>query len=259
MKKVAEIHLLPAFKNGNLAEALTPLAHFALETLRIDDSALRAFAREEQVRSHLDRLLRDPSSPVVGSVIAEMSRVGIVVESDEIVSLLRKGTDTPTQPVTPVTRPVPQETITGSAKYVFPAGSEEGLSGLDHLQAWLKAGFWGVRSSTPHRTRLKAGDSSCFYATGVGIVAAAPIVGAADQLVTPTEWPGPGSFHSNVYKVPLGSVRWLEKPIQITPELRQRLDGFAGRDLSRPWAWFIQSTNRLSDHDYALLTDQEPL
>ena len=46
----------------------------------------------------------------------------------------------------------------------------------------------------------------------------------------------------------LGTARKIDLPV------REKLDAFKGRDLSRPWSWFIQSTGRLSAHDFEVLT-----
>ncbi len=40
----------------------------------------------------------------------------------------------------------------------------------------------------------------------------------------------------------------------LNESLQDQLDAFRGKVLSTPWAWFIQMTNRLSEHDFHLLT-----
>jgi len=256
LKKVAELDLGSAHREARLAEALVPLAHFALNVLGVDDSALRAYVHEERVRRLLAQLLGSASSSVVQAIAAEMTNAGIEVDPQEIVGLLKRGTESPTREVLPTfTSPVP--TLVGQGFYVFPVGPDAGYPGIDHLKAWLAAGFWGVRVSTPHRQRLKQGDRCCFYATKLGIVAHGEMAGQASVKVSSGEWPGPGPHRDNVYKVPLKEIVWLSAPKEITPELRAQLDAFKGKDPSRPWAWFIQTTNRLSDHDFKELV-QDP-
>jgi hypothetical protein len=263
LKKVAEFDLRAAYLNGSLAEALIPLSHFARQTLEIDDSALRAYVFEERVRTYLDSALRDPDSSLVRAMVSDMTAAGIVVSPEDVINLVRRGTMGPTSPVPVQVSPPPPTAIaepnasypTSSepAFYLFPAGEDSGYPGLDHLKLWLSKGFWGVRPSTPHRSRLKAGDRCCFYATGVGVVATATLIGPATVPVSVEEWPGPGPHSGNSFKVPLTEIHWLQSPQPITQELREQLDAFAGKDLSRPWSWFVQSTGRLSKHDFTTL------
>jgi hypothetical protein len=255
-KRIADIDLGAASKTQSLAEALVPLSHFALDTLRPDDSALRAWAHEERARLHLDRLLNDPASSVVAAVAAEMAKVGIELELDDVVTMLRRGTTRPTEPVRPPGPGSGQTPDESAAYYIFPAGAYAGFASLDHLRPWLDHDFWGVRQSTAHRARLKAGDQCCFYATKVGVVARAMIRGPATQQVGQLEWPGPNEFSQNVYKVPLADICWIDTPVELDPKLRARLNAFQGKDPSRPWSWFVQSTCRVTEHDFQLLTSQ---
>ena len=256
-KRVSDINLEAAYRNEAPAEALEPLAHFARETLLLDDSDLRAWAHEERARKHLDELASNPASPVIAAVVTEMIKVGIDAEPDDIVALLRRGTSAPAQDEAP-RRPQPVSPPARASKgaashYVFPVADEEGFGAREHLEAWLLAGFWGVRQSTAHRTRIKAGDECCFYAKKVGMVARARVTGQAEEPVTPAERPGPDAPSENVFKIPLSNVQWLSAPVVIDSALRPQLDAFRDKDLSGPWGWFIQSTGRVTEHDFQLL------
>ncbi len=256
-KRVSDINLEAAYRNDTLAEALDPLSYFARETLLLDDSDLRAWAHEERARRHLDELVSNPASPVISAVVAEMTRVVIDTEPDDIVALLRQGTSPPVQdgpprPPQPVSPPAGASEGAAS-HYIFPVADEGGFSPREHLEAWLGAGFWGVRQSTAHRTRITAGDECCFYAKTVGVVARAHITGPATERVTRDEWPGSDAHSEDVFKVPLSDIQWLAAPAVIDSDLRPRLDAFRDKDLSRPWGWFIQSTGRVTEHDFQLL------
>ena len=117
----------------------------------------------------------------------------------------------------------------------------------------MQAGFWGVRESTAHRTRITAGDECCFYAKTVGVVARARITGPATERVSQDEWPGPDAHSEDVFKIPLSDVQWLGAPVVIDSELRPQLDAFRDKNLSRPWGWFVQSTGRVTEQDFQLL------
>ena len=258
-KRVVDLDLLGAFRDGHLAHALAPLANFARETLERDDQSLTAWAHEERARTHLDRLLTEADSLLITSAVSELARLGIDLEADDVVSLLKRGTATPTpepapsRPVPPVDKPpLASET---QQYFIFPAAPAGGFSAEDHLRRWLESGAWGLRGTTAHRKKIQQGDRACFYAKGLGVVAQASITGPADREVTPRDWPGPDEHSDNVFRVPLSAVHWLETPRKIDVSVREKLEAFAGRDLSRPWSWFIQSTNRVSPHDFDVLTE----
>jgi hypothetical protein len=48
-------------------------------------------------------------------------------------------------------------------------------------------------------------------------------------------------------------VLYLDTPIVITADLRSSLDAFRGRDPNNPWAWFVQATHKLTEHDFNVL------
>ena len=256
-KQITTIDLLGAYRSGRLAAAVGPLGHFALETLSVDDQPLREWAHEERARAKLDQLLSDPSSAVVAALVTEMSDGGVSVEPDDVIALIRRGTDESRRSqsiVEPSRSPPPDR---GRAAYLFPAGDQAGYSGVDHLKHWLNAGFWGVGASTGYRTRLKPGDPCCFYATKIGVVATARIAGLADAEVRRDEWPGPGEFSSGSMKVPLSHVEWLRTPLIVDKEMRATLDAFSGKDLTKQWSWFVQSTCGISEHDLRILTGRK--
>lgn len=262
-KRVAVIDLWVAHQGGVLGVAASALQYFSRSSLAAGDGDLQAWARGERARTHLDRLLSDPASSVVQSVLHEMKLLGIDLEPSEAVDLLRLGTlarpelvEVPAPPslsaavLTAVTPP-----HEGTGRFVvFPAGDDGGFKAIEHLKAWLSTDRWGVRASSANRKRLAAGDICCFYAQKVGVVARAVVAGPADTLVTPGDWPGPTPFSADVYRVPLTSIHWLPGPVVLDAALRAKLDAFKSKDATKPWGWLIQTTNNLSEHDFQLMT-----
>ncbi len=108
--------------------------------------------------------------------------------------------------------------------------------------------------STPNRKSMGERDHVCFYATSVGVVAWGRLASLPDELVTAEEWPEPTPMEGEVFKVPLEDVHWLERALTIDDDVRRRLDAFADKKQSPNWAWFVQTTRRLSEHDFLLLT-----
>lgn len=133
-----------------------------------------------------------------------------------------------------------------------------GMDSLDFTRRWLDAGRWGMRRSTPNRTNLKAGDLVCFYAKGHGVAALATVTGPATTILAEDEIPLPrGDDHDDVFGVPLTDVKWLETPVMIDTALRASLDAFVGKPITgKGWAWLVQTSRKVSAHDFAILTGQ---
>lgn len=99
--------------------------------------------------------------------------------------------------------------------------------------------------------RVMAGDWICFYAKANGIVAHA-------RILTKLE-------HQPLSKArTIGNYPWVmtledshlyqSSPVAIDLGLRSRLDAFKGYPPNQRWAWFVQSTHKVSRHDFELLT-----
>ena len=266
-KRVAKIDLAAAQRGGHVDEALHPLALFARDALATGDAELSAWSQRERARSHLDELLGNPTSSAVKAIATSMRRGGIRVSASDVVDLLRARSAAPAPvaspapspgiseepaaydppasasplPEAPPPRPTPNRRRrpavpdTGVNFYLFPASERDSFSGMDHLKAWLDAGMWGLWPSTPFRRAVKPGDQCCFYAVGEGVVATAEITAPADQEVPPESWPGPTAWSSSTYALPLRDIQWLHQSIQITRELRERLDAFKGKGPSARW------------------------
>ena len=104
---------------------------------------------------------------------------------------------------------------------------------------------------TPGRKRLRPGDWICFYATGKGVVAHGQIIAAPERKLHPkVRQPEryPWVFGLRATKL------YLEEPVVIDAATRARLDAFVGREPGRAWAWFVQSTKEITDHDFRVLT-----
>jgi len=155
--------------------------------------------------------------------------------------------------------PAPAKHEGGSPKYwIVPSGKQGGHSAEEHLRSWLDRGFWGFGPSTPGRKAMRPGDWACFYASVTHqILALGRIAGDLDHLVEAQEWPGPGPFHGEVYKVPLADVTWLDPAPVLDAELRAQLDAFRDKVPGAGWSWLVQSTRKVTAGDFMRLTGQE--
>jgi hypothetical protein len=101
------------------------------------------------------------------------------------------------------------------------------------------------------RLRVKAGDFICFYVGRRGVVAHAKVITTPEKRSnSPIRDP---EMYPWVFDLSNVAVYWKD-PIVINAKLRSSLDAFKNKDLGKSWAWFVQTTRRISKHDFAKLT-----
>ncbi len=110
---------------------------------------------------------------------------------------------------------------------------------------------YGFGDKTPGRKRLKPGDWICFYAGPKGVIAHARVASLPEKkrhpaITYPDKFPW-------VFELS-DSQLYLDNPVLIDPALRSQLNAFRDRDPNGPWAWFVQATHKLDQHDFELLT-----
>ena len=113
-----------------------------------------------------------------------------------------------------------------------------------------KEKIYAIGERTPGRRLMKPGDKICFYATARGVMAHAEIVSH------PENKPNPAVRHPEDFPwtFRLSDVHlYVDNPVVVDAALRQTLDAFRGRDISKAWAWFVQATHKLTSHDFSLL------
>jgi predicted type IV restriction endonuclease len=228
-------------------------------------SGIRTWMEHQQLDKAMRSLVLDPTSGVVKYIRRAISERNVQVSSEAVAQWFRTQLTAPVTPLLPTRsvkeprRPTfdvaPATTPHDTVYWIVPAADRKdlGMTAGDVIRAWLGQGMWGMFESTPGRKRFKAGDMICFYAKKTGVIAAAEIVGAADQPLRPSESPTVDKDGRPFYRVPLRSIRWMGQPVEVDEGLRRQLDAFQGRPPSAPWGWFIQSTNKLSPHDFELL------
>jgi len=189
--------------------------------------------------SHEDVLaVLRPSTPVVDPVVSIMTRVvGQRAQSAEA-------------------EPVLVEEAAGAARYMItPVKSDEDHSAEEVVRNLVgKEHIYAFGERTPGRRELKSGDWVCFYATTVGVV------GHARVASTPTRRPHPSLRHPERYPwvFELTDVEvYAETPVVVDAQLRSRLEIFRDRNPDKHWAWFVQATRWVTEHDFRILTARE--
>ena len=160
------------------------------------------------------------------------------------------------QPLVEIPPPTEEIAPPEQASYwLTPVKGEEEQTAEEVIQTLVgKERIYAFGERTPGRKHLKPGDWICFYATGKGVVAHARVTS------TPEHKPHPKIRHPERYPwaFRVDDVHlYPDKPVVINAALRSNLDAFQGRDPNKSWAWFVQATRRISEHDFQILTRQQ--
>lgn len=136
--------------------------------------------------------------------------------------------------------------------WLTPVKDHETETAIDCVKNLVgKHGMYAFGERTPGRTHIKEGDWICFYAAGDGVIAHAKVASAVEKkpdqrVISPEEYPY--TFQVREQKL------YADKPVVVDATVRQQLDAFRGRDPDRPWAWFVQATRKVTEHDFRVLT-----
>jgi hypothetical protein len=209
-------------------------------------------------------LLR-PAGVFVGDTVQLLAR--IAAKSTETPSTASAGIPEITA-VRPVIAPVVTNTppptkkshaAPAPAKRMYlmtPVSDDPQVTAKDTIHGLLSSGWYVFGDRTAGRKQLKPGDRLCFYESGFGVVAEAEVASAPEQKPPPIK-----DNVKNLDKFPwsfrIKTPRFFfDKPVVIDADLRAKLEAFVGRDPAQPWAWFVQGTHPVSEHDFLVLTGQ---
>jgi len=179
---------------------------------------------------------------------------------DPIVDLItRLRAPAPTEILEEEKRPkeeVPPVEPEGEISYwLTPVKSDEYATAEETVKTLVsEERIYAFGERTPGRKHLKPGDWICFYATGKGVIAHAQVMSRPERKTHPKVHEA--EKYPWMFKVGKSAL-YLEEPIIIDAELRSRLEAFRGRDLNKPWAWFVQATRKVSNHDFDILTKRK--
>ena len=99
---------------------------------------------------------------------------------------------------------------------------------------------------------MKERDSICFYSTTAnGVTAHARLASGAKLGIHPDV----RDPENHRWLLELTEPKlYLENPVVLDGELRAQLDAFQGKDLTRNWGWFVNSTREVTADDFVRLT-----
>ena len=140
------------------------------------------------------------------------------------------------------------------AHWLTPVKSDEEQTAEEVIQTLVgQEKIYAFGERTPGRKHIKPGDWICFYATGKGVVAHAKV------LTRPEKKLHKMVRHPETYPWVFGLENphlYLNEPVVIDVAVRNQLDAFRDRDPNKSWAWFVQATRRISQHDFEILIKQ---
>jgi len=111
--------------------------------------------------------------------------------------------------------------------------------------------IYALGQTTPRTHDLQPSDWICFYATRNGIVAHAKLLSSAQRITHP-KVPDADKYP---WLVHLEKTRlYLHNPVVLDSSLRCQLDAFSNRDVDKIWSWFVQTTHKITQHDFEILT-----
>lgn len=204
-------------------------------------------AKEEAIT-----LLR-PASASVDDIVVLMARVA---------SKALTGAETIAPPIIPdvaVAPAKPDEVSPSEAAstprlhLLTPVSDDEFATAESTIRTLLGAGWYVFGDRTPGRKSLKPGDRLCFYQSGVGIVAEAEVESSPERK--PLKEARKGDKFPWRFRVTKQRY-FFDKPIVLNANLRGELEAFAGKNPASPWAWFVQGTHLVTEHDFQALIGQ---
>lgn len=140
----------------------------------------------------------------------------------------------------------------GTAYYLTPVSGDKNSSSRDEIERLVgQHAVYAFGENSAYRKQIREGDRICFYSTGTGVVAHARVKS------DPVKQSHPAVRESERYPWLIyldDAVLYTDSPVVLDATLRAKLDGFRGKDPNKPWAWFVQSTNKLTEHDYTAIT-----
>ena len=202
--------------------------------------------------SHEDILaVLRPSGPTIDPVVDLMAR--------SVAQQITEKRSTEAIPVATPTESVPETTGTAislsedaPSYWLTPVKSDEEETAEETISTLVgEEHIYAFSERTPGRRHIKPGDWICFYSTRKGVVAHAQVASIPRK-----------ELHSKVRhaeKYPwvfdLDSEElYLNEPVIIDASLRTNLDAFKDKDINKNRAWYVQANNKITEHDFDILT-----
>jgi hypothetical protein len=194
-----------------------------------------------------------PSTPTIDPVINLMARL-VAGSRGEIESLVPETTATISDSQVPAPKPVKSDAaeVADIAYWLTPVKSMKDETAEECIEKLVgKEHIYAFGENTPGRKRIKPGDHICFYANGHGVVAHAKVASLPKRK--PHKAVRDSERFPWVFQLTDHNL-YVDKPVVVDAELRGQLEAFTGRDPNKSWAWYVQGTGKVTEHDFHILT-----
>jgi hypothetical protein len=229
-----------------------------LRTISIDALLSLAELLSEYDVSHEDALaVLRPSGPSIDPIANLMARIVAQEQGRQSLESLQEDEPEHEERTSTVSEPEPQLPVDGEPSYwLTPVSGKEGMTPEDVVYRLVgQDQIYGYGKRTPGRKDLSPGDRLAFYASGDGVVAHAVVASSPEKKANPEDHLATPDAQDYPYIFQLRNpTLYLDEPVVIDESLRGRLEAFEGRDLSKSWSWFVQSSREVSEHDFDMLT-----
>jgi hypothetical protein len=195
-----------------------------------------------------------PSTPSIDPVVELMSRLvaGSEDNSDAPAAISRTGVPAD---LAPAASPGAKTDSAGTVYWLTPVKAMKDETAEECIERLVgKERIFAFGDKTPGRKRIKPGDWICFYANGSGVVAHARVASTPEKK--PNKVIRDATRFPWVFRLE-EPVLYLNAPVVIDADLRSRLEDFQGRDPKKSWAWYVQGTGNITEHDFKILTASE--
>jgi predicted type IV restriction endonuclease len=271
-KLVLRLDLLAFNSDAEYAALFEQLWLLSRESMTMP-TGVHTWLEQQRMDQVLRSVMFNSASPAIKAIRKCLAENDIRASSEDIVQWFRTqltpnitplpsmAKHTLTEPATSGTQSATRPALSSSqpratgVHYLLPCAKWGDLDAPGHLRVWLDQNMWGMHESTPGRKNLRAGDRVCFYVSGQGVAATATVTGEATSALRDDEVPTGPTDHT-IYRVPLTDVVWLPLPLPIDATIRASLDAFRGKRVDGSWSWLVQTTHKLTAHDYQILTGQ---
>ena len=100
----------------------------------------------------------------------------------------------------------------------------------------------------------RPGDRISFYGSQTGILADATVADRPHHAEDPSAELQIPDADNYPYIVDLEKANLYDAPVELTEEIRERLEAFENSDASEGWGWFVLTVRQLSRKDFRILT-----
>jgi len=138
--------------------------------------------------------------------------------------------------------------------WLTPVAERGNLSPREVVEQTVGRGAFGFSSDAIQKMHPRPGDRISFYGSQTGILADATVADRPHHAEDPSAELQIPDADNYPYIVDLEKANLYDAPVELTEEIRERLEAFEDSDASEGWGWFVLTVRQLSRKDFRILT-----